>query len=209
MALLFVVDLSDPLVRRSPGMTQTDAIEVPLAQTQNSPRRDVTTDTESAIFTITDPNTPKTTQAVVEKATFPTPQSPVFEKVKLDQEPRRLSPRPMQARTEYRERNYHDNRSYHHDGIPHNQNTYVSAPRFDQESAQMVKHKPPTGCKCMHTTRKSPSVPKKPTNYNIVREESEAPMRPGYVANVAKRWDERTRRSDNNRSPIEGLNTMV
>uniref|UniRef100_A0A182P5E2 Uncharacterized protein n=1 Tax=Anopheles epiroticus TaxID=199890 RepID=A0A182P5E2_9DIPT len=130
---------------------------------------------------------------------------------------------------------YHDNDSFVDDIQPSRRSTYVPADKFDQEAMQMSSapslnhyrtrpappakplniirthfgsnHSSPTGsqdsagCRC---SQRSTSTRKLEDSG---RDEFDSPpIRPGFVANAAKKWDDRARSKS---QPIVGLNTMV
>uniref|UniRef100_A0A182JZW3 Uncharacterized protein n=1 Tax=Anopheles christyi TaxID=43041 RepID=A0A182JZW3_9DIPT len=130
---------------------------------------------------------------------------------------------------------YHDNDSFVDDIQPSRRSTYVPADKFDQDAMQMSSapaanhyrtrppppakplniirthfgsnHSSPTGsqhsaeCRC---SQRSTSTRKLDDSG---RDEFDSPpIRPGFVANAAKKWDDRARSKS---QPIVGLNTMV
>uniref|UniRef100_A0A1W7R514 Secreted protein n=1 Tax=Aedes albopictus TaxID=7160 RepID=A0A1W7R514_AEDAL len=125
---------------------------------------------------------------------------------------------------------YHDNESFVEEISPSRRSTYVPADKFDNEAVQMnPRPRPPppakpttspirttattgheshgsgsgssgcSGCNCSQR-----SLPGR--RREQARDEPDIPIKPGYVANAAKKWDDRLRSKS---QPIIGLNTMV
>ncbi|XP_049539018.1 uncharacterized protein LOC125953455 [Anopheles darlingi] len=130
---------------------------------------------------------------------------------------------------------YHDNDSFVEDILPSRRSTYVPADKYDQEAMQMsaatghpgMRSRPPPPTKPMSIIRTnlSRSNQNSPTDSNCSAgcrcsqrststrrnedgpgDEFDSPIRPGFVANAAKKWDDRARSKS---QPIIGLNTMV
>ncbi|XP_035789101.1 uncharacterized protein LOC118465216 isoform X2 [Anopheles albimanus] len=129
---------------------------------------------------------------------------------------------------------YHDNDSFVEDILPSRRSTYVPADKFDQEAMQMsaaaghpaMRSRPPPPAKPMSIIRTNlnRSNQSSPTDSNCSGcrcsqrststrriedgpgDEFDTPIRPGFVANAAKKWDDRARSKS---QPIIGLNTMV
>ncbi|XP_058116988.1 uncharacterized protein LOC131288692 [Anopheles ziemanni] len=128
---------------------------------------------------------------------------------------------------------YHDNDSFVDDILPSRRSTYVPADKFDQEAMQMsangVGHhrsRPAPPAKPLNIIRTNfSSNQSSPTEsqhsggdcrcsqrststrkMEDARDEFDSPIRPGFVASAAKKWDDRARSKS---QPIVGLNTMV
>uniref|UniRef100_A0A182MJP7 MARVEL domain-containing protein n=1 Tax=Anopheles culicifacies TaxID=139723 RepID=A0A182MJP7_9DIPT len=128
---------------------------------------------------------------------------------------------------------YHDNDSFVEDIQPSRRSTYVPADKFDQEAMQMSsapnqhRMRPPPPAKPLNIIRthfgsnhSSPTeshhsaecrCSQRSTSTRRMedsgRDEFDSPpIRPGFVANAAKKWDDRARSKS---QPIVGLNTMV
>uniref|UniRef100_A0A182SCI6 MARVEL domain-containing protein n=1 Tax=Anopheles maculatus TaxID=74869 RepID=A0A182SCI6_9DIPT len=130
---------------------------------------------------------------------------------------------------------YHDNDSFVEDIQPSRRSTYVPADKFDQEAMQMSsapsshhhRMRPPPPAKPLNIIRtnfgsnhSSPTesqhsaecrCSQRSTSTRRLedsgRDEFDSPpIRPGFVANAAKKWDDRARSKS---QPIVGLNTMV
>ncbi|XP_058066896.1 uncharacterized protein LOC131216426 [Anopheles bellator] len=126
---------------------------------------------------------------------------------------------------------YHDNGSFVEDILPSRKSTYVPADKFDQEALQMsassghpARSRPEPSTKPLSIIRTDfRSNQSSPTDSNCSgcrcsqrststrkledgRDEFDTPIRPGFVANAAKKWDDRARSKS---QPIVGLNTMV
>ncbi|XP_058831442.1 uncharacterized protein LOC131690021 [Topomyia yanbarensis] len=118
---------------------------------------------------------------------------------------------------------YHDNESFVDEISPSRRSTYVPADKFDNEIVQIsARPRPPppakpktsphahgsggsgsssSGCHCSHG-----SSPPKRNGVHQPKDEPDIPIKPGYVANAARKWDDRLRSKS---QPIIGLNTMV
>uniref|UniRef100_A0A4Y0BMY2 MARVEL domain-containing protein n=1 Tax=Anopheles funestus TaxID=62324 RepID=A0A4Y0BMY2_ANOFN len=128
---------------------------------------------------------------------------------------------------------YHDNDSFVEEIQPSRRSTYVPADKFDQEAMQMSsvpnhhRMRPPPPAKPLNIIRthfgsnhSSPTeshhsaecrCSQRSTSTRRLedsgRDEFDSPpIRPGFVANAAKKWDDRARSKS---QPIVGLNTMV
>uniref|UniRef100_A0A182J8J8 Uncharacterized protein n=1 Tax=Anopheles atroparvus TaxID=41427 RepID=A0A182J8J8_ANOAO len=129
---------------------------------------------------------------------------------------------------------YHDNDSFVEDILPSRRSTYVPADKFDQEAMQMSastgghhRARPPPPAKPLNIIRTNfSSNQSSPTESQHSvggdcrcsqrststrkledgRDEFDSPIRPGFVASAAKKWDDRARSKS---QPIVGLNTMV
>ncbi|XP_062560681.1 uncharacterized protein LOC134224982 [Armigeres subalbatus] len=118
---------------------------------------------------------------------------------------------------------YHDNESFVEEISPSRRSTYVPADKFDNEAVQMnPRPRPPppakpttspkashgfasgSGSSCSGCNCSQRSQPGKRRDQG--RDEPDIPIKPGYVANAAKKWDDRLRSKS---QPIIGLNTMV
>ncbi|KFB46471.1 hypothetical protein ZHAS_00014456 [Anopheles sinensis] len=122
---------------------------------------------------------------------------------------------------------YHDNDSFVDDILPSRRSTYVPADKFDQEAMQMHRSRPAPPAKPLNIIRtnfssnhSSPTesqhsvggdcrCSQRSTSTRKIedgRDEFDSPIRPGFVASAAKKWDDRARSKS---QPIVGLNTMV
>lgn len=118
---------------------------------------------------------------------------------------------------------YHDNESFVEEISPSRRSTYVPADKFDNEAVQMnPRPRPPppakpttspttahgsgsgSGSSCSNCNCSQRSLPGRRREQG--RDEPDIPIKPGYVANAAKKWDDRLRSKS---QPIIGLNTMV
>ncbi|XP_055627821.1 uncharacterized protein LOC129769519 [Toxorhynchites rutilus septentrionalis] len=120
---------------------------------------------------------------------------------------------------------YHDNESFVDEISPSRRSTYVPADKYDSEAVQIKPRfsrpappaKPTTvplahqgsasesSCSNCHCSQRG-APPKRNGQQQQPRDEPDTPIRPGYVANAARKWDERLRSKS---QPIIGLNTMV
>ncbi|XP_055598724.1 uncharacterized protein LOC129748226 [Uranotaenia lowii] len=121
---------------------------------------------------------------------------------------------------------FHDNESFVDEISPSRRSTYVPADNFDQDVVKMMSRpRPPPPAKpttspgqsssrtgssnctnCRETPPRSNPVKKSSYHSQPIRDEPDMPIKPGYVANAAKKWDDRARSKS---QPIIGLNTMV
>ncbi|XP_065087654.1 uncharacterized protein LOC135709276 [Ochlerotatus camptorhynchus] len=115
---------------------------------------------------------------------------------------------------------YHDNESFLEEISPSRRSTYVPADKFDTDVVQMkprprppppakpisspTQHGSGSGSSCSGCNCSQRSLPGKRIGQGS--DEPDIPIKPGYVANAAKKWDDRLRSKS---QPIIGLNTMV
>lgn len=173
----------------------------------------------------------------IQRQIFPTAQTPVFAKVKPaptiinhfesepykkilsrptqfqqrpNNQPQQYYPQrhvhPQQNQIDQRQQSYHDNANYVDDFAVYRHQTYVQASKVDQGKLVIrdysKKAQPQKNCDCNYPSCAGP-------NKNHENKEA-TPIRPGYVANVAKIFDSRMMRVSKVEQPdLKGLSTVV
>ncbi|XP_058459771.1 uncharacterized protein LOC131435664 [Malaya genurostris] len=117
---------------------------------------------------------------------------------------------------------YHDNESFEEEITPSRRSTYVPADKFDNDVVQIsARPRPPppakpvttpahgsggSGSSCSGCHCSPKSSPPKRNGVQLPKDEPDIPIKRGYVASAARKWDDRLRSKS---QPIIGLNTMV
>jgi hypothetical protein len=201
VAFLMLIDLSDPQSRLRSHLTQTDngllgvndmsthsVMKIsnnaePIGQS-DGPRNEITAAPS---------NIQQVSVDVVETGVLPRAETPILSRIQPCSE--KSYSKPVQEREPR-----HSQDLIQHIGKMHTDNfsTYVRAPAVDQENSQWTLRKPVT---------RNISQKRYKEFHVIEKDSSETPIRPGYVANVAKMWDNKMRKSK--AADITGLNTSV
>lgn len=107
-----------------------------------------------------------------------------------------------------RQYQYHDNMNFVDDFSVKRLETYIPGPKVDQGKLVLrdySKKRRQSNCDCPHENDRYKG------HDDEANEEEDSPIKSGYVANVAKMWDNRTRNStkSNSSNELKGLSTVV
>jgi hypothetical protein len=179
VAFLMLIDLSDPLARWRSHLTQTEnGMVQPVVKLSDPLEPTVRSD---AISTADAAHPQQQVQVdVVETGVLPRAETPILS---------RIQPCPESAYIKHNRQPVSSDPRNSQDfcrAMQANVQTYVRAPTVDQDSSKWTLRKP-----AFHTDD----------------EVADSPIRPGYVANVAKMWDNKMRKSKG--PPDLGQNTSV
>jgi hypothetical protein len=192
VAFLMLIDLSDPLARWRSHLTQTEnGMVQPVVKLSDPLEPTVRSD---AISTVDAAHPQRQVQVdVIETGVLPRAETPILSRIqpcpesaytKHNRQPVSMSSDPRNSQDFCR-------------AMQANVQTYVRAPTVDQDSSKWTLRKP--------VERKISQ--KRYKAFHTDDEVADSPIRPGYVANVAKMWDNKMRKSKG--PPDLGQNTSV